>query len=242
MGETKNGEPELIRISLIDYDTDEVLVDRFVNPDVPLKHPNTKYSGVTWKDINDARANSTILKGKAGARDAVWKFVGPGTLVIGHGVNNDLRSLRWIHLNVVDSCVIEAQRTKMGEAKEAATKQAEEAIKKAKEEKEQAERLTQGLMIEDKTDTVAGSQPAAPKPKTLKGAGPNSLKTLAIKYLGRDIQNKGKKGHDSLEDAVAARDVVDWNVCQLQKAWEAQGQPVLDVKGFKQLVEAGLLQ
>jgi RNA exonuclease 1 len=40
-----------------------------------------------------------------------------------------------------------------------------------------------------------------------------SLKTLAKQYLGRDIQMG--KGHDSLEDAVAARDLVHYNVLGL---------------------------
>jgi DNA polymerase III epsilon subunit-like protein len=38
------------------------------------------------------------------------------------------------------------------------------------------------------------------------------LKTLCKEFLGIDIQNHGKKGHDSLEDAFAAREVVLWCV------------------------------
>jgi DNA polymerase III epsilon subunit-like protein len=46
----------------------------------------------------------------------------------------------------------------------------------------------------------------------------NSLKNLAKRYLGRDIQMNGRDGHDSLEDAVAARDVVHYQVLDLNKA------------------------
>jgi DNA polymerase III epsilon subunit-like protein len=46
----------------------------------------------------------------------------------------------------------------------------------------------------------------------------NSLKNLAKRYLSRDIQMNGKDGHDSLEDAVAARDVVHYQVLDLNKA------------------------
>jgi len=48
-----------------------------------------------------------------------------------------------------------------------------------------------------------------PKQKKKKGSGARSLKTLARVKLGRDIQ---LKEHDSIEDAVATRDLVDWFV------------------------------
>ena len=37
-----------------------------------------------------------------------------------------------------------------------------------------------------------------------------SLKTLCSELLGREIQNRGKKGHDSVEDCLATREVVLW--------------------------------
>ncbi|XP_068216299.1 uncharacterized protein [Palaemon carinicauda] len=46
------------------------------------------------------------------------------------------------------------------------------------------------------------SQPCGPIPHK------QSLKSLAKRHLGRDIQKGGSKGHDSLEDATAALDLV----------------------------------
>jgi DNA polymerase III epsilon subunit-like protein len=46
----------------------------------------------------------------------------------------------------------------------------------------------------------------------------NSLKNLAKKYLSRDIQMSGRDGHDSLEDAVAARDLVHYQILDLNEA------------------------
>jgi hypothetical protein len=43
--------------------------------------------------------------------------------------------------------------------------------------------------------------------------GDLALKTIAFTKLGRDIQNAGKAGHDSFEDAMAARDLVHWHIC-----------------------------
>ncbi|XP_064097748.1 uncharacterized protein LOC135209089 isoform X1 [Macrobrachium nipponense] len=49
-------------------------------------------------------------------------------------------------------------------------------------------------------------------PQTSQSCGPiphkQSLKSLAKRHLGRDIQKGGSKGHDSLEDATAALDLV----------------------------------
>ena len=42
-----------------------------------------------------------------------------------------------------------------------------------------------------------------------------SLKALAMKQLGRVIQ-VGKKGHDSLEDALAARDLIHAHIAGLK--------------------------
>jgi hypothetical protein len=53
-------------------------------------------------------------------------------------------------------------------------------------------------------------QPSTQKKKP-KGSGQFSLKTLAKVYLGRSIQ-QGKRGHDSVEDAIATRDIASWNV------------------------------
>lgn len=50
---------------------------------------------------------------------------------------------------------------------------------------------------------------------TKNALGPESrrrwgLKTLCYEFLGIEIQNKGRKGHDCWEDALAAREVVLW--------------------------------
>jgi RNA exonuclease 1 len=58
---------------------------------------------------------------------------------------------------------------------------------------------------------AAEEKAPVPKPKIL------SLKTMTKKYPGRDIQTKGKAGHDSLEDAIAARDLVHRNVCEVMR-------------------------
>jgi DNA polymerase III epsilon subunit-like protein len=205
MGTAVSGDSELIRITVIDYFTSDILINAFVQPDVPMSHLNTNYSGVTWADIRNARRDGKCLFGAAGARKALWSFVGPHTVIVGHGASSDLRALKWIHDEVVDSQAVESVRMK----------RKQEAAKLL--EKETGEDFD-GLTYDGK-ETLMPPVPdilVEPKKKKPKGTGDLALKTLAKKHLGRDIQMKGKLGHDSLEDAVAARDVVHWQVSNPQ--------------------------
>jgi RNA exonuclease 1 len=98
---------ELIRVTAVDYFSGDVLIDRLVLPTVRMVDYNTRFSGVRRSDMGKARKNRTCIFGRDMARKAVWKFVGPETVVIGRSVNNDLKALWWIHSTVVDSYVLE---------------------------------------------------------------------------------------------------------------------------------------
>ncbi|RKL00741.1 hypothetical protein BFJ68_g12607 [Fusarium oxysporum] len=163
MGTAASGDCELIRLTLIDYFSSHVLIDKLVWPDVPMSHLNTKWSGVTWKMMHEARNKRKCVFGWRNARSLIWKFMSPETIVIGHGVKSDLTSLRWIHPRVIDTLIVEGDN----------------------------HGATTGL----------------------------SLKKLAEERLGRVIQ-KGR-GHDSLEDATATRDLLHWNVVRMVKGTEA---------------------
>lgn len=218
MGQAANGDSELIRITLIDYFSENVLIDNFVEPEVEMSHLNTRYSGVTWGDIKKARRDKTLLRGKTAARKAIWRYVGPHTVVVGHGLVNDLRSLRWFHEVIVDSFVTESGRAKLKEEGEAKLKAEEEA--RLKQEGVE-DRVASPDMANIKGGVASPSlevmttdiKPEEPRPAHKPGN--LSLKTLAKRNLGRDIQMKSKTGHDSLEDAIAARDLVHWNVLEL---------------------------
>ncbi|KAL3588257.1 hypothetical protein FPOAC2_14156 [Fusarium poae] len=157
MGTAASGDCELIRLTLIDYFSNHVLIDKLVWPDVLMSHLNTKWSGVTWKLLYEARKEKRCILGWKNARALIWKYVSAETIVIGHGANSDLSSLRWIHPRIIDTLIVERNNS----------------------------------------DETTGL----------------SLKKLAEKRLQRIIQ-KGK-GHDSLEDATATRDLVHWNVARM---------------------------
>lgn len=218
MGTARNGDSELIRLSAVDYLTGEVLINNLVKPDQPMLHLNTKWSGVTFDQLNEAVRKRTTLKGKAGARKQLWKFVGPDTFLVGHSVHNDLKALKWIHTRVVDSYVVENKVIQEKKAIEAREKEVYEAAAEKVEERlleitELADGHQSGLPTDNQTmenpTTVTNGET---KKRKTKGTGDLALKTLLKRYLDTDIQNRGNKGHDSLEDATAARDLVHWMV------------------------------
>jgi RNA exonuclease 1 len=224
MGTAASGDSELIRVTLVDYFSEEILIDNLVQPDVPMQHLNTRYSGVSWPDLKKARRNGTCLSGKAGARQAVWEYVGIDTIVVGHGVSNDLRALRWIHTVVVDSLIRhESNRSKIEEGVTGTNQAAKIVVQENLQGKGivdvSAEFLP--LTMQGQADATSSMEKDMPNEVPIRKPSSHSLKALAKKYLNRDIQTSGRRGHDSLEDAVAARDVVHWNVLHLNRDSQA---------------------
>jgi DNA polymerase III epsilon subunit-like protein len=211
MGTAVSGDSELIRVTLIDYFTGAVLVNNIVEPDVPMQHLNTQYSGVTWADMSKAKRKGTCLGGKTRAREALWRYVGPETVVVGHGVSNDLRALRWIHPLVVDSFVTELTIMKRKEAEEEDQQKTSAGAESEGKCKASNHGETSVLHTSAEIPNTNGNEPVT-KTQRNKGRerGSLSLKTLVKNRLDRDIQMRGNQGHDSLEDATAARDLIHW--------------------------------
>lgn len=198
MGTASTGDSELIRVSAVDYFSGKILLDKLVYPDVKMLHYNTKYSGVTRQDMESARRTRSCLFGRASARRALWEFIGPNTIVIGHGGNSDLTSLRWIHPAIIDTHMVEKAN-------------------RPPEEDKQAEQSPETLAGDPQLQMGGANNQQEPNekgPAVPRQRGGLSLKALAKERLGRDIQNKGR-GHDSVEDSIATRDVLHWNVRQL---------------------------
>jgi RNA exonuclease 1 len=190
MGHASDGESELIRLTAVDYFSGKTLIDTLVYPDIPMQHFNTRWSGVTRSQMENARRRRQCLFGTAASRTAVFQFVGRNTIVVGHGLSQDLLSLRWCHGYIVDSYLIESN---IREARLKAEAEKEKKIDRAAQPRDAGQ-------AEETKETKGAKTGGKGHPDGM------SLKALAMKKLGRSIQ--GGKGHDSLEDAVAARDLV----------------------------------
>lgn len=140
---------ELCRVTCVDYNGRKTL-DRVVRPTGRILDYNTRFSGIS--DINEPIITETGEKGGSisfeEAHKLIFKLINKETVLVGHGLENDLIAMRLVHDRIVDTSILYPDFN--------------------------------------------------PKYKT-------ALKTLALKYLKRTIQT-GE--HDSMEDALAALDVV----------------------------------
>jgi len=80
-----------------------------------------------------------------------------------------------------------------------------------KGKKELSSKETRSLDPAEKPEEAKKKTQRAPK-----GSGPLSLKSLTLQRWGREIQKSGQRGHDSLEDAIAARDLAHWHVLAIR--------------------------
>ncbi|KAK1675038.1 hypothetical protein BDP55DRAFT_553421 [Colletotrichum godetiae] len=238
MGVAYDGESELIRVTLVDYFTSEILLDSLVYPQVRMAHYNTRYSGVSRPDMEAAKSKGKcITGGLANVRAAVWEWVSAETVVVGHAVHNDLASLRWIHTKVVDSLIlatnVRAEIERLEADEERANKEAERVAAEAAAEaaaddggvKLEEEDLISFDKPKDSEKAEEGGGPAEKKPQKRKTGG-LSLKALTSEMLGRDIQT-GRIGHDSLEDALASRDLVHCFVAKKLAESAVDGGPII---------------
>ena len=96
MGYTTAG-MELIRLTAVDEDM-KVLVDEIVLPYNMIVDLNSHYSGIT------------TLKGVKydleGLRKELFKYIDQDTIIVGHGLENDLNALRIVHTNVIDTVAV----------------------------------------------------------------------------------------------------------------------------------------
>lgn len=199
MGISRTGETELIRLTAIDFFSGTVLIDALVSPSVPMKHFNTRYSGVSARDMREAVRYGTAIHGRDAARQLLLEYVGPETVVVVHGGQNDFTALRWIHPCIVDTFILEGYvKTIPATVAMPAGDGARGGVGD-----------DTGSGGQEQTQEGQGSRKSSDKPQK------RSLQHLCMVKLGLAVQGnrpgKRRVGHDSYEDAMACRElVVDW--------------------------------
>jgi RNA exonuclease 1 len=99
MCKTEGGAFELTRISLVDWDGNEIL-DELVKPETPIMDYLTQYSGITQEMLEPIKTTLADIQKR------LLDIITPTTILIGHSLNADLIALKLTHPFIVDTSVI----------------------------------------------------------------------------------------------------------------------------------------
>jgi RNA exonuclease 1 len=90
---------EVVKVTVVDkYGT--VVYEKLIKPSNNIVDYNTKFSGITKKDMQEVTDNLQIVQ-----RDLL-EFISAETILIGHGLESDLRVLRLLHKKVIDTSIV----------------------------------------------------------------------------------------------------------------------------------------
>ncbi|KAI8608829.1 ribonuclease H-like domain-containing protein [Chytriomyces sp. MP71] len=96
------GGMECTRVSVVALDG-SVVVDELVKPQYPVVDLNTQWSGVT--DLSTAKYTLSQLHTLLASRGITRR-----TILIGHGLENDLNALRLLHARCIDTAILVPKR------------------------------------------------------------------------------------------------------------------------------------
>ncbi|SHO77027.1 Similar to S.cerevisiae protein REX3 (RNA exonuclease) [Malassezia sympodialis ATCC 42132] len=88
------------RITLVD-ESGDVVFDELIRcaNGVSVVDFNTQFSG-----IQPGEYEAEAVLDLDSARRALAQYIGPDTILIGHGLENDLHAIRLVHTNIIDTC------------------------------------------------------------------------------------------------------------------------------------------
>ena len=87
-----------MRITAIDYFTSKTVLDIFIKPIGEIVDFNTRYSGI--HELTDDFLSWEQLMEKLG------EIMDSETILIGHGLENDMNAMRLIHENIIDTSIL----------------------------------------------------------------------------------------------------------------------------------------
>lgn len=93
---------EVTKITVVGYDG-QLVYEHFVRPDAEIVDYNTRFSGITANDLCASSTNSVKTLSQV-QRDLLQLF-DADTILIGHGLDNDLRVLRIVHKTIIDTSI-----------------------------------------------------------------------------------------------------------------------------------------
>lgn len=90
---------EVARVTVIDMNC-QIVYDQLIKPKYRVTDYCTQYSGITEELL---KTNVITLEE---AQEKLFEFINQDTILVGHSINCDLKALRLIHKNIVDTSVI----------------------------------------------------------------------------------------------------------------------------------------
>ncbi|XP_073399772.1 RNA exonuclease 1 homolog [Dendrobates tinctorius] len=90
---------ELVRVTVVDPNL-QVVYDTFVKPDNEIIDYNTRFSGVTEENLKNITTSIRDVQA------IMLNLFSADTILIGHGLENDLVALKLIHETVVDTSIV----------------------------------------------------------------------------------------------------------------------------------------
>ena len=89
----------LARLTVV-KESGAVVLDAHVKPPGTLLDTNLRFSGVKVEDIENATFDVSSV------REELGKYIDEETVIVGHGLENDLKALRLVHLKVIDTAIV----------------------------------------------------------------------------------------------------------------------------------------
>lgn len=91
--------PAVARLSVVDYRGEKIL-DEIIKPPGELLDTNFRFSGLGENEVLNAKLNL------AGAQERFFELINRDSILIGHSLESDLKSMRIVHRNVIDTSVL----------------------------------------------------------------------------------------------------------------------------------------
>ncbi|SMN21635.1 similar to Saccharomyces cerevisiae YLR107W REX3 RNA exonuclease [Maudiozyma saulgeensis] len=92
---------EMVRLTIVDFFTCKVLFDEIVEPFGDIIDLNTLFSGIHSEDMEQAIPYLDIMD-----RILTTDLINRNSILIGHGLENDLNVMRIIHERIIDTAIL----------------------------------------------------------------------------------------------------------------------------------------